>query len=130
MEIVKENPPNYKKISKKFKLTKSVVFTYGDKIYVPNGEDVSPHLMAHEETHMRQQGDNPEAWWDKYLEDEQFRLEQELEAYRNQFRFVRKKSKATRKQRSEFLDNIASDLSSPIYGNIIDYKTARNLIRK
>lgn len=128
MKIVNENPPNYDKIAKKFDLHESVVFTYGDTVYVPGGGDIPDHLMVHEQTHEKQQGDNPEAWWDRYLEDDEFRLNQEVEAYRNQLRFVRKK--ITKKQKSDFLNRIAKDLSGKIYGNIVDYKTARELIRK
>lgn len=128
MKIVKSNPPNYDKIAKKFDLTESVVFTYGDKLYVPNGEEIPLHLMVHEEVHEEQQGDDPEAWWDRYLEDPDFRLQQEVEAYRKQYKVVRKIT--TKKQATDFLNRVAKDLSGKIYGNVVDYKTARQLIRK
>ena len=128
MKLVKEKPSNYEKIASKFNLKRNVVFTYGNILYAPNTDKIPDHLWVHEETHEQQQGDNPEEWWNKYLEDDDFRLEQELEAYRNQFDFIKKT--ATRKQKTEFLNQIAKDLSSEIYGKIIDYKKARELIRK
>ena len=129
MKLSKDKPPNYDKISKAFDLSKKkgIAFTYGDTLYSPENDNIPDHLWAHEETHEKQQGDDPEVWWDKYIKDPGFRLDQELKAYRNQLNFARKKY--TRKQRIELLNSIAKDLSSEIYGYLIDYKQARKMIR-
>src|SRR3990167_9098888 len=61
-----------------------VVVTYGKKIYIPSGKGLSDELWEHEKTHVIQQGDKPDEWWDKYLVDPKFRLDQETEAYAKQ----------------------------------------------
>jgi len=126
MKIINEFPPNYKKIEKVFNLSGiTPVFTYGDTIYNPHKCIIPRDLIIHEETHMRQQY-YPTEWWDRYLIDPTFRLEQELEAYRNQFKFYRGAVKGW----MPFLKRIASDLSGRMYGNIISYQDAFNAILK
>lgn len=68
------------------------VFTYGDTIHVKNGR-LSGDLVAHETTHVVQQTTypgGPGAWWKRYIEDPQFRLAQEMEAYARQWDWVKK----------------------------------------
>lgn len=129
MNVVKAYPPNIDKVMKAFPINKNTVFTYGDTIYAPGVEFSLPNdLVVHEETHMRQQGDNPEAWWDKYISDVQFRYSQEVEAYRNQYRAYCKVVK-DRNRRFSFLVTIARDLSGPLYGRIIDFYQATQMIK-
>lgn len=112
-------PPNYEKIAQVFDIKdKPVVFTYGDALYDPQGGVISVDLMVHELTHHVQQADNPEAWWDKYLEDKEFRLAQEIEAYRNQYKYLFSTTK-DRGRHFKFGMKLAGDLSSEIYGRII-----------
>ena len=129
MEIVFGYPPNIKEIRKVFDIgnRKGIVFTYGNKLFNPSRGKIADHLLVHEMTHMAQQGEDPAKWWDKYLEDPIFRLGQEIEAYRNQYTFGMKKI-TDRNQKAVFLHRIASDLSGPIYGGIVDYKEAKELI--
>ena len=120
-------PPNIKQIEEKFELPMNAVFTYGDTIYTPNGGFIDAYLMTHEETHMRQQGDNPFIWWKSYLINPEFRLTQEVEAYRNHYNHFCRNKKDEGRQK-DFLDRIAKDLSSPMYGNIISQEEAKKLI--
>jgi hypothetical protein len=130
MRIKIEHPPNYLEIIKHFDVenNKSVVFTYGDTLYNPNNGIIQSHLIAHEGTHSKQQGDNPAKWWDKYFVDKEFRLAQELEAYQNQYRFFCE-SYRDKNQRFQFLHKIAKDLSGEIYGRIIPYSEAIKQIK-
>lgn len=128
MKIVKGFPPNYKKIKEKFNPPYGVVFTYGDTLYVPFEENISIDLAAHEQVHMEQQK-NPEEWWKKYFEDENFRTEQELQAYQVQYKTFCKQIKA-KKERKKFLNRIASDLSGPIYGNCVSFEEAIEKIQQ
>ena len=119
MKIIIGLPPNYKEITNVFNIEgHNVVFTYGNTIYNPKRGEIPDHLLVHETTHSLQQGDNPGKWWEKYLINQDFRLAQELEAYRNQYNFYCKIVK-DRNKRFTFLQSIAKDLSSKIYGNII-----------
>mgnify|MGYP001563295695 CR=1 FL=1 len=131
--IIGEYPPNIKKIEAvlgKDPIESGVVYTYGSTIYNPHGGYIPDDLMVHEETHMKQHGDDPAAWWDKYLVDPEFRLHEELEAYRNQYKQFRSHSKNRDRQKSFlFAYKIATDLSGPIYGNIISRQDALNMIK-
>ena len=133
-------PPNYKKIQKAFDLDEEagIVFTYGTVIYNPTGSQIDESLVAHEQTHTAQQlkegkGGRKaikeiEAWWDRCISSPQFRLSQELEAYRNQYKHYCGIDKDRNKQ-NVFLMRIASDLSSPQYGNVISYGEAIKAIK-
>ena len=131
MKISNTYPPNYEEILKIFDVAdERVVMTYGDTIYNPHDLNINDNLYEHESIHAKQQKERgEEIWWDKYLADPQFRLEQELEAYGHQFDFVSKKEYNT-KQKDGFLDELALALSSKIYGNIISFGEARCKIRK
>jgi hypothetical protein len=128
MKISKEQPPNYEKILKFFDVKdENVVFAYGDTIYAPNGGDIPEHLVVHEVRHSKQQGTDPEGWWDKYLVDAEFRLEQEVQAYASQYVYIKRLYKTS--TADQFLDKLASDLSSKIYGNIVIFDKARSRIK-
>jgi hypothetical protein len=129
MQIKKEYPPNINDITAKFPLTLDVVFTYGDTIYSPARVDLPKHLRVHEETHSKYQLEmGVEAWWKRYIEDDKFRLYQEIVAYQNQYKQFCKDKKNIQRQYF-FLDIIARDLSSKLYGNLVTYEEAKNLIK-
>lgn len=129
MKIVKDYPPNYKLIVLAFKLKPGVIFTYGDTIYNPSGAIIDIPLMKHEEVHMRQQAEyGPEKWWGRYLIDNDFRFAQEIEAYQEQFRWIKKVVKD--KNRLVFyLEQLAGFLSSEQYGSIVTKSQAMEAIR-
>ena len=134
MKVSNELPPNYKDIIKvlpEVEGNKRVVFTYGDTIYNPGGGNIPDHLMAHEEVHVKQQRKiftTPKKWWKRYLKDKRFRFTQEIEAYRTQYKFV-KRTNNNREEVNRFLARIAMDLSSPVYGSIVTTTEAIDLIK-
>lgn len=132
MIIVEEYPPNFDHICEVIPAVrdqKGIVFTYGDTIYNPSGQEIQDHLELHESIHEVQQSKiGVEEWWDKYLIDVDFRLEQELEAYRAQYKFTSKVYGRANAQM--LLKEVAKDLSSPMYGSIMKYKQARKEIMK
>lgn len=124
----KEWPPNIDKIKMVFPVDEfNPVFTYKDVLYNPTGLPVPEDLVKHEEVHEKQQKlievDN---WWNMYLTDKSFRLSQEAEAYREQYRFI--KEKMNRKARMPILKELSKNLSSKLYGNLISTKQAKELI--
>ena len=122
-------PPNIEKIAEKFDLdSHHPVFTYGDTIYSPHGAGLSDDLVAHEMIHMAQQTKSPEIWWDRYLTDEEFRLDQELQAYGVQYGFICLSVK-DRNARHRQLFRLATDLSSTLYGSLIPHSVAMRSIR-
>lgn len=130
MKIVYTYPPNYEDIAQAFNITnnKGVIFTYGDTLYVPGGQRISidKPLMKHEETHARQQkAMGVETWWGRFLADPEFRLSQELEAYREQYKAM---GSIPFHERGGYLQHIANDLGGEIYGNIMTPEEALMVI--
>ena len=129
MIIKKEQPPFFDKIlAAGMRPTGSTVYTYGDTIYSPLGGEIPGNLVIHEQVHSAQQGENPDAWWDRYLSDSYFRMDQEVEAYREQYLYLQKNIK-DRERLHKILFELAGSLSSPIYGNMITREAAMNMIK-
>jgi len=134
MRIINAYPPNYNKIQRGLGLAKDapMVFSYGKDIYDPSGGGLDDALIEHEYTHQIQQLDeikDIEKWWDMYIEDPEFRLSQELEAYRYQYEyfcFVQK----DREVRNRYLLTLAAAISGPNYGNIISLNEAVKKIKE
>jgi len=125
-------PPNYEAIVAAFPVVKSkygIIFTYGHVIHNPDGISVTPDLHAHEQTHTIQQtsfGMTPERWWEQYINDVDFRLKQEVEAYRAQYNFVMENY--GRDQRRALLKHITKALSGSMYGRIVTVAGAKKLV--
>ena len=136
MKILETNPPNIAEIIKAFpevKGDKLVIFTYGDTVYAPGGKiGITPDIEVHEAVHIKQQKElgfmGPRRWWKKYLVDPEFRLEQELEAYRAQYKFITKTVK-DRNEKLRCFNRFVAYLSGPTYGNLIPPSTAAELLR-
>lgn len=106
---------------------KGLVITYGDTIYSKTpGQFMSADLIAHEETHIRQQTEmGAEAWYKKYIEYPAFRLSQEIEAYKVQVKYLRDNTEnMTRPERRKRIAFMAKILSGGNYGNMITYDHA------
>lgn len=135
MKISNTVPPNFEAIVKVFPhviANINIVYTYGDTIHVPSGKpELMPDLLAHEEIHFKQQtapGMTPEKWWAKYLKDPKFRLEQEIQAYQTQYLMA--KSKYARSRAKNILKQVAGDLSSGLYGDLLTFDEAKKLIEE
>lgn len=107
----------------------TTIFAYSGAIYAPWVRDIRPDLIEHEKTHIRQQGDDPDAWWVRYVEDAYFRLDQEVEAYAAQYRFIVRNIRMDRNRQSLVLRDFATMLSGPIYGNMIGSQAAMKMIK-
>lgn len=131
MIIKNERPPIWDKAIAKFKFNPyaPVVFAWGDFIYNPNGAGIAAHLDVHESIHGLQQKamGGPEIWWERYLADPAFRLEQEIEAYGTQARYLRTMM-SNKKKRYDIMHKITFDLSSSLYGNLLTFEEAHKAI--
>mgnify|MGYP001591069916 CR=1 FL=1 len=108
---------------------KTTLVTYGHELYNPGGVEIPDHLIVHEETHEKQQGQDPDIWWERYLKDLKFRLTQEVEAYGRQFAYICRSTHEPR-QRDKILRELGRILSSPTYGNIVKQENAEKMILK
>ena len=89
--VRREKPPIYDDVVEAVgELPDGVIFCWGREIYIPGSAELTDHLAIHEAVHSFQQDDEPEEWWGRYLEDEDFRLAQELQAHRWEYRWMRK----------------------------------------
>ena len=134
MKISYSKPPIWDEANKLFKLEElglGTVFTYGDTLYNPFGADLSKDLIAHEEQHAKQQSHDEtcaKLWWRRYIDDVDFRIEQELEAYGAQYQCTCRILK-DRNKRAKKLWELATIFSGPMYGNVIDHAAAMSRIR-
>lgn len=105
----------------------NTVFTVGDKIHTKH--TITYDLLAHEEKHSRQQKEcGVNEWWDRYFKDPKFRLQQELEAYQEQYRSV-VLNVSDRNEQARALFFFATSLSGDMYGRMIPYQDAVKKIR-
>lgn len=109
---------------------KNTVFTYGTDIYTvrPLEEPLYRHEVLHVIQQMQMKG-GPDAWWDKYFDDPEFRLSQELDAYRVQYLTAKKYIK-DRNQLFRYLHDISVTLASDLYGNLLSTQEAMKLIKQ
>lgn len=126
--IIEDFPPNYAILNKVFKLTDINVFAYAPNIYNPNNCYLDPVVILHEQVHIKQQKDNPEKWWQRYIVEASFRACEEISAYQVQYKALQKITK-DRNQLFKWLHQLATDLSSPTYGEIITYDEAIKAIK-
>ena len=116
--------PLLKQYKKVFEVNDKTVFAYGEDIYT--NYELSVDLLAHEIIHLKQQAERGlDVWVKTYLDIPQFRLEMELEAYRHQLLYFK-----DRNERARMRILFAKQLSSNLYGNIIELDKAIELLWK
>lgn len=130
MKIVKELPPNFDAIDSVFRVRRrrGVIFCYGDVIFNPDGVHIPHHLLMHEAVHSARQAGFPEAWWNLYLQDQDFRLAEEIPAHRAEYAAFCNKGRPLWNKRRDCLKTCAQRLSGPLYGNLITFDEARRII--
>ena len=130
MEIIKDNPPFLDDIFEAgMRPARETIYTYGSKIYNPADIPIADHLLKHEETHCAQQGTDPDAWWQRYLNDQYFRIQQETQAYANQYRYICTYVR-DRNRRNRVLWDLAMFLAGPMYGSVIHHSDAMRMIKE
>lgn len=134
--IVNDWPPNIKSIRAVLPVTENNIFAYGGTIYNPGGRGLSRELIAHETVHFRQQAEfkkprwsrnSVESWWKKFLAEPEFRLEQELEAHREEYQEYCRRNK-DRNRQVLFARLISKRLAAPMYGGLITAPEAQRKI--
>lgn len=93
-----------------------VCFTYGDLIYADT-DKLPKDVEIHENVHKRQQ-QKPHEWWERYNVDLKFRYEQELEAYRAQYKYLKSVNKI---KAFEMAKVFAKQLSGDMYEQCQSY---------
>lgn len=127
-KIIVGYPPNYELILGYLKPKDNAVFAHGEAIYNPSGALLEPDLLLHESLHLeRQKSLGVDRWWNTYLTDKDFRLEEEVIAYAAQYAYGLKTYR--RKIADQMLTNFAMTLSGEMYALDVPYQKAENMIR-
>lgn len=132
MEIIIDHtkPEIYQRLHQQFGADweKGIIIAWNGKIHC-KGEP-EPQKIVHEAVHLQVQeemGNDP--WWLAYLEDKDFRLEQEKLAYKAEADFIKRAIK-NREHRFQYINDIAKAFASPIYGPIISWQEALAFLMK
>jgi len=143
MKVVRGRPPLFDLIDQMFNIRgKPVLISWGRIIYVPTGNlDISPALMVHEQTHGDRQlfycdpgagirlrnEERIELWWQRYIVDIDFRRDEEVLAHQAEYRHLCDHA-GGRNQRRRHLSILATKLSSPLYGPMMNKAAARKVL--
>ncbi len=155
LEIVVAFPPNYEIIQVVLPHAgREHTYIYGGKIYNPSGKKLPLDIQYHEYIHSLQHEEYPggcDAWWTKYLMDPDFRIDQEIQAYGEQYHYAKRhlvetdediRAHARRYGEKkhlgggvnnilrEILNSMAMALAGPEYGNLISYGAAEAAIKR
>ncbi len=104
-----------------------IIIAYEGKIH--SKEVPEAQKWIHEEVHLKRQAEiGNEIWWKSFIESDQFRLEEEVLAYRAEVSFLKKNIK-NREVIFHMTRELALALSSDIYGNIISPQDALKMLR-
>lgn len=115
--------PLLEEYKKHFDITKKTIFALDEDIYTDY--PLTSDLLVHELVHIRQQKEvGVKEWVYDFLYTPSKRLEYELEAYREQLASIK-----DRNHRNDIRRISAQQLSSALYGNIISYGEAFNLLK-
>lgn len=138
--IKHEYPPNWEQIATYLPLLADlkdpqtqvprVVIAYAPYIYVPGAQVIPPDIFVRGSIHLKQQTVTPLGvvhWWNEYLADPEFRLQEELEAYGAQLAMY---NKAPNRYFQHMKNVLAQELASEFYGRIISFGEAATKIRK
>ena len=131
MKIIYNKPPDhiYNACVEKFGVDfeQGIMFAYDGALYTKYV--VPAFKLEHERTHIKQQLEygSADKWWEKYLSDNEFRLEQEIEAYKAEMRWLRAHVK-DREAIAHIRHQNTIDLSSSMYGNLIPYSIAYRIL--
>ena len=117
MSELNKFPPNIGAICKAFELGDGaqIFFAYAPDIYNPSGVDMPRWIVEHERVHIARQGDNPAAWWDRYIADPEFRYDEELWAHVREYEYRRGGKDGRRMSQHALMEQTIARLLAPLY---------------
>ena len=116
--IIHSKPEIFDRCEKEFGISwDNTIFAVDPHIHTKH--PISDDLIEHELVHIQQQRDfgGVDEWWEEYFNNPQQRLVCELEAYRQQYKFL--KDRVDRETLFRFVHFWASNLSGKTYGYLI-----------
>ncbi len=150
LPIVVALPPNFDAIKLVLPHANHThTYCYDGTIYNPSGKKLSLDIQYHEYIHSLQQEERGvEAWWQHYLTEPSFRLEQEIDAYGSQYAYAKKNlieaDEDTRIRTrgkshigggvnnilTQLLFSMATALSGKEYGSLLSFSAAEAAIKR
>ena len=126
-----KDAPNLQKLKDAFEVSEEdIIIAYGDKIYSPN-KQITHDLLVHEMVHCERQGYNErsaERWWERYMEDKEFRLNEEILAYKQQYLYCCRVY-TDRNRRHKILYALAKELAHERYGKLCTNSKAMDYLK-
>lgn len=132
MTVINSKPAIFDRCEKEFGISwDSTIFAVYPHIH--SKFDITDDIIEHELVHMQQQIDwcgdmekslGVEHWWNVYFADKEQRLKWELEAYKHQYQFLKKKNTLNKAQLFDKVNFWASKLSGKDYGYLISLTEA------
>lgn len=120
-----EKPPVFDQCQELFGIDwASTIFAYTPNIHAEDPKTLDDDIVEHEMVHIERQNGDAQLWWERYLTDPQFRLEEELVAYRRQYFYLRDNKKIDRNDLDKKVRAWSLNLSGRGYGFLTDYQTA------
>lgn len=133
MKVINARPPNFAAIVKIFPLAVNAgtIFAYDGDIYAPGRRSELPScIIAHELVHLERQKEiGADLWWQRYLEDEKFRYDEELLAHRAEYQALARMA-PSRQMRRQALAHVAKKLSGALYGRMVTVNQAKDEIKR
>ncbi len=129
MILSNEKPPVYERCHKVFGADwdKGITITYGDSVHCKFDISQVADLLVHERVHIRQQTEmGKDIWWERYFTDKEFRLSQEIEAYKAQIAWMR--IHYPRKKRKD-VERFIYELMVRLYNFCETEKQAKELLK-
>lgn len=132
VEVVNGLPPPdfYRKVCAAFPAARArgTIFSYGDRIFHTGPGDLPQSLLAHEYVHCaRQRTIGLAEWWDRYIADPLFRLDEEIPAHVAEYKVLTGKE-SVRAERRRAMKLVAGRLSGPLYRHLITYDQAKEIL--
>lgn len=118
--VLNSKPPVFEHCESVFGIKwENTIFAYDPHIHASH--ELTDDVLEHEMVHIKQQRDygGVEKWWDEYFINGTQRLEWELEAYKRQYQFLKKRNTYNKQQMFDLVSFWADNLSGRSYGYLI-----------
>lgn len=133
MRVVNWFPPNVDAIDARFNFRArgfKPLFAWGDVIYNPYAINIPVQIFAHEKMHsLRQEVDGVERWWYRYINDDEFRLMEEVLGHRAEYESLLAQAGSSRLNRRRFMTDTVQRLRSPLYQYKVTAEMAKRLLK-
>ena len=122
--VLNSKPAIFDRCEKEFGISwDNTIFAYSPHIHSKFA--LTDDLIEHELVHIQQQIKvGVDVWWEAYFDYKKQRLDWEMEAYRVQYQFLKRKNTMNKAQLFDKVNFWASNLSGKTYGNLISLQDA------